>query len=353
MGPRRRRQSTTQDDHSPVTPPLAGDYVREGNSPYSIPSQAVLPETLVTAAEWLCSFCHQELINQRTPEAIAARAFLQIQGLAWSAIEELPIGILGDASALRTTYGSKALGPIETIDYWLNDARLNRVLVGPIRDVDGSLATLWARSIEGKHASLLYRHCWQDRIAIYGRELISTVRPEPVFVVEKILDALVLRSHGIQPAVAFGRRFDEVPAETWAALCSEISSSIVLIPAGMNVPASVFRAVRVHVERLINPPEIWVLPPKRMFAPLGRMAAVLKADEFVEYVRHRGVALLGRKRVIQLVKGGRLTDTHHPCQRERTSSLPTRDMANRSDGTESEKPKAPDRVPNADWLAFD
>lgn len=358
MDPRRRRQSTTQDDHSPLTPPLAGDDVQEGNSPTSPPSQAVLPEALVTAAEWLCSFCHQELINQRTPEAIAARAFLQMQGLAWSAIEELPIGILADASALRTTYGSKALGPIESIDYWLNDARLNRVLVGPIRDADGSLVTLWARSIDRRHPSLLYRHCWQDRIAIYGRELLSTVRPEPVFVVEKILDVLVLRSHGIQPAVAFGRRFDEVPAETWAALCSEIASSIVLIPAGMNVPASVFRAVRVHVQRLINPPEIWVLPPKRMFGPLGRMAAVLKAQEFVEYVRHRGVALLGRKRVIQLVKGGGLTDAHHPCQQERSSglpthSLPTQNMAKRSDGPESKQPKAPDRFPNADWLAFD
>lgn len=353
MDPRRRRQSTTQDDHSPLTPPLAGDDVQEGNSPTSPPSQAVLPEALVTAAEWLCSFCHQELINQRTPEAIAARAFLQMQGLAWSAIEELPIGILADASALRTTYGSKALGPIESIDYWLNDARLNRVLVGPIRDADGSLVTLWARSIDRRHPSLLYRHCWQDRIAIYGRELLSTVGPGPVFVVEKILDALLLRSHGIEPALALGRRFDEIPAETWAALCSEIASSIVLIPAGSNVPASVFRTVRVHVERLVNPPELWVLPPKRMFAPLGRMAAVLKASEFIEYVRHRGVALLGRRRIIELVKGTGQTDPHHSCLREGRARIPAQDSPNRSHGVDSEKPHSPNRSGNVDWLAFD
>ena len=357
MDPRRIRKQASRDASSSPSSPSPQGWYPSGTPPQPAPkagsSQEALPSSFASAGEWLCSISHKELVEQQTPEAIAARVFLQMQGLAWSAIDELPVGVLGDVSRVRMAYRDQRLGPVEAIEYWLNDPRLNRVLMGPIRDSDARLATLWARSIELGQRNVLYRHAWKEQIRVYGRESLSTVGPGPVFVVEKILDALVLRSHGIEPALALGRRFDEIPAETWAALCSEIASSIVLIPAGSNVPASVFRTVRVHVERLINPPELWVLPPKRMFAPLGRMAAVLKASEFIEYVRHRGVALLGRRRIIELVKGTGQIDPHHSCPREGRAGIPAQDSPNRSDGIHSEKPHVPNRSGNVDWLAFD
>ncbi len=308
-----------------------------------------LPPGVVAAAEWLFSFCHEALVQQQSPEALAARAFLQMHGLAWSGIADLPIGVLENAEKARAVYLDRQIGRIEDIDYWLHDDRLNRVLIGPIRDADGKLVTLWARAIDPTQRTLLYRCPWQERVAVYGAECLATVDSGPVYVVERILDALVFRSHKIQPAVAFGRRFDQVPAESWAALREVVSGPIVLLPVGSHIAVTLFRRVRLQVERLIDPPEIWVLPPKRMFAPLGRMAAVLKSPEFQEFIRDRVVPLLGRKRTIQLTQG---------VGSVRPQSVPTRPggyLDTRGEETEinPKEQRADVRPGSLDWLAFD
>lgn len=308
-----------------------------------------LPPGVVAAAEWLFAFCHETLVQQQSPEALAARAFLQMHGLAWSRITDLPIGVLQDAGKPRAVYLDRQIGRLEDIEYWLNDDRLNRVLLGPIRDRDAKLVTFWARPIEPTQRTLLYRCPWQERVAVYGAECLATVDSGPVYVVERILDALVLQSHRIHPAVAFGRRFDQVPAKSWAALRELVPGPIVLIPVGSHIPATLFRRVRLEVERLIDPPEIWVLPPKRMFAPLGRMAAVLKNPEFQEFVRDRVVPLLGRKRTIELTQG---------VGSARPQSAPTRPkhyLDTRGEETKL-KPKewrAEPHPGSPDWLAFD
>lgn len=315
------------------------------------PSQESAFPPFAAAAEWICSIAHEELLQQQSREAIAARAFLQTQGLAWSAIGQLPLGIVGDVSNFRGEYLQQQMGPEEAVNYWLGDARLTRVLVGPVRDTNGKLVTLWARSIEPGRAALLYRHPWQARVGVYGRECFATVKANLLFAVERILDALILRSHGIEPVVAFGRRFDQVPAESWAALCAGQFPAVVLLPAGSHVSASIFRAVRVQVERLINQPEIWVVPPKRMFAPLGRMAAILKAPEFAEYVRDRGVALLGRKRTIHLVKPGAEKARPRPAFAENLAEGPH--IASSVEIKSQPTAEKADLGRTVDWLAFD
>ncbi|MGQ9503339.1 MAG: hypothetical protein ACUVQG_00385 [Thermogutta sp.] len=312
------------------------------------PSQELASPPFAAAADRICSIAHEELLQQQSREAIAARAFLQTQGLAWSAIGHLPLGIVGDVSNYRREYFQRQMGPEEAVNYWLGDARLNRVLIGPIRDADGKLVTLWARSIEPGRAALLYRHPWQERVGVFGRECLATVKANLLFAVERILDALILRSHGIEPVVAFGRRFDQVPAESWAALCAGQFPAVVLLPAGYHVSASIFRAVRVQVERLISPPEIWVVPPKRMFAPLGRMAAILKSPEFAEYVCDRGVALLGRKRTIHLVEPGAAKARPRPGSAENPEKGPRAGNSPQIRGQ-----LKVDLGRNVDWLAFD
>ncbi|HOP76982.1 MAG TPA: hypothetical protein PLD05_05790 [Thermogutta sp.] len=346
----RRHANEDQGGSAPAPGPDAlasgSPSVAQAGSPEN---QEELPPGVVATAEWLVSFCHEALLQQQTPEALAARAYLQMQGLAWSGIADLPIGVLNDASKARDIYQDRQMGSVEDIEYWLSDARLSRVLLGPIRDGRGKLVTLWARPVEPTQRTLLYRRPWQERVAVYGAECLSTVDPVPVYVVEKILDALVLRSHKIQPAVAFGRRFDQVPAQSWAWLGRNVAGPIVLIPVGSHIPSTIFRRVRIQVERLIDPPEIWVLPPKRMFAPLGRMAAVLKSPEFQEFIRDRAVPLLGRKRTIQLTQG--VAAMH----RQSASTGPARYLGTTQEGPKIDPNQRPKdlRPGSPDWLAFD
>jgi len=352
MGRRRRcGQSGPEADPSPpqaLPQDVSGSQKTANISGQTDSSEEAFSPAFAAAAEWICSLGHQELVAQQTPEALAARAFLQSQGLAWSAIGGLPLGIIGNPSQLRARYIDQQIGPEEAIGYWLDDPRLNRVLVGPVRDGDGKLITLWARSIEPGRRTLLYRHPWLDRVGVYGREHLSTVGTKVVFAVERILDALILRSHGIEPVVAFGRRFDQVPGESWAVLCTGQLRSLVLLPAGYHVSASIFRGVRVQVERLIDPPEVWVLPPKRMFAPLGRMAAMLKSAEFAEYVRDRGVALLGRRHAVRVVKS---ISTKH--SQGSVSSGQGQHYKARIIQTDPANQRVIDGARNVDWLAFD
>jgi hypothetical protein len=347
MGRRRRYgQSGPGADPSPPQA-LPQDLSTANTSTETNSLQEAFPAA-VAAAEWICSVTHQELVNQQNSEALAARAFLQFQGSAWPAVGKLPLGIIGDPSQLRARYIDQQMGPEEAIGYWLDDPRLNQVLVGPVRDRDGKLITLWARSIEPGRKTLLYRHPWLDRVGVYGREHLSTVGTKLVFAVERILDALILRSHGIEPVVALGRRFDQVPGESWAVLCREELRSLILLPVGPHVSASIFRGVRVQIERLVDPPEVWVLPPKRMFAPLGRMAAMLKASEFAEYIRDRGVALVGRRGAVRVVRGVSAKRPGKPaaCEEEdpRKAEVVQPDAANRL---------VRDVTRSVDWLAFD
>jgi len=92
-----------------------------------------------------------------------------------------------------------------------------------------------------------------------------------------------------------------------------------------------------------------VLPPKRMFAPLGRMAAVLKSPEFQEFIRDRAVPLLGRKRTIQLTQG--VAAMH----RQSASTGPARYLGTTQEGPKIDPNQRPKdlRPGSPDWLAFD
>lgn len=322
------------------------------------------------AGEWILQFAHEKLLAQANQTALAARALLTAEGVAWEAVPRLPVGVLGDLEECRAAFCRERPGQEKFADYWLNDRRVANALIGCVRDAGGTLVTLWARPIHAAVPALLCRRMWQDTVGAYGVDVLAQLRPPHVLAVERLTDALALQSHGLEPVIAFGRRFDEVPVERWAELLRWGVVQITLLPAGPTVSMEVFRNVRRRLRGVGRCPELWVLPTRRVTLGVGRLVALVGRKEFLELVRHHRVALVGRKQLFKMrvakVPGGLGSPRSpiSPLQKGLSSAAggarPEVIARGESHGPDSREAGAPGSVggvgtlgPLADWLDFD
>lgn len=322
------------------------------------------------AGEWILEFAHRKLLAQADEVAVAARALLAAEGVAWEGVSRLPVGVLGGLEECETAFCRDHPAQKHLAEYWLKDPRVAEALIGCVRDATGSLVTLWARPIHVARPALLCRRAWQETVGVYGVDVLAQLRPPHVLAVERLTDALALQSHGLEPVIAFGRRFDEVPVERWAELLRWGVVQITLLPAGPMVSKEVFRNVRRRLWGVGRCPEVWVLPTRRVTLGLGRLVSLLGRKEFLELVRHHRVALVGRKQLfrMQAVAARSRGFAREGERTEPAEGLPSTSEADRSRAhgwreKEADAPKAPGAPPAAsdgetpaspaDWLDFD
>lgn len=324
MSPRRPRQKANpakQNDTTPAegsTTPVptgtnATDSSPEAQSPGEPPDPTTpltvpVPELLAVAereldaakrraAEWLLTFARQKLLTQEEELALAAKAFLISAGVKWENVGHLAIGVIGSLEECFQAYRKTGRRDRQALEYWLKDRRLENSLIGPIHNAAGELVTLWARPLRQLTPGWLFRHPWQETLGLFGVEVLAGARPPHVLAVERLLDALALRSHGVHPVVAFGVRFDRVPPERWSELLRWGVVQVTLLPTGPGASKEVFHSLRKRLRGLGRCPELWILPPQRLTLPLGRFVAQVGGEEFLNLVRGRRVALVGRKQL--------------------------------------------------------
>lgn len=320
MSPRRPRQKTNPTKRSDPTsaegastPVTTG--VNQKDSPSADQKSAEQPDPTILlpdqpsvaereldavklrAAEWLLAFARQKLLAQEEELALAGKAFLVSAGVNWEAVEPLSIGVLGSLEECFEAYRKTGHTDRPALEYWLKDRRVENSLIGPIHNAAGELVTLWARPLRQRTPGWLFRHAWQDTLGLFGVEVLASARPPHVLAVERLLDALALRSHGVHPVVAFGVPFDRVPPERWSELLRWGVVQVTLLPVGPAASKEVFHNLRKRLRGLGRCPELWVLPPQRLTLPLGRFVAQVGGEEFLNLVRARRVALLGRKQL--------------------------------------------------------
>ena len=325
------------------------------------------------AAEWLLAFVQQKLLAQEEELALAAKAFLVSAGVNWGGVGPLSIGVLGSREECFQVYRKTGHTDRYALEYWLKDPRIENSLIGPIHNAAGELFTIWARPLRQLTSGWLFRHPWQDALGLFGVDVLAGARPPHVLAVERLLDALALRSHGLHPVVAFGVRFDRVPPERWSELLRWGVVQVTLLPVGPGASKEVFHSLRKRLRGLGRRPELWILPPQRLTLPLGRFVAQVGGEEFLNLVRARRVALVGRKQLFLVgsVPGQRdwrnasrknEIAADQPGQRETASEYRDRLVADSTH--ESIRERAPrvgdphnqrpsDTPSAAEWLDFD
>ena len=242
--------------------------------------------------EVVAGYCHQCLLRQEGEAAVRARAFLESAGMNWSAVRDLPVGGLDStASAMRHALAAG----ISAADWKARriSPRLEGCLVGPIREISGEIVTFWARATDPESRCYLFRDRWDHQPIAFGMERLARSRPSHVFAVERILDALILRSWGVEPVLAFARRFDQVLPELWRDLTRWGILQVTLLPVGPEVPAWVLHGARDQARRSNARPELWLVPPRRIAPGLGRWAAELGEGAFFPWIGDHRVPLLG------------------------------------------------------------
>lgn len=276
-------------------PEIATDRSPNSACPTAMRNAGIGPvRETVSPDEVLAAYCREVLLRQDGEAAIRARVFLESAGMNWPAVPDLPIGML-DSAKSAWEYAAKAgVSPGDWKKRRISP-KLEGCLVGPIREFSGTIVTFWARATDLQSRWYLFRDRWDDRPIAFGMEQLMPSRPSHVFLVERILDALILRSWGVEPVLAFARRFDQVLPETWGELPKWGILQATLLPVGPEVPSSVLHGARDQARRSPLRPELWLIPPRRITPGLGRWASELGGSAILPWISEHRVPLLGRQ----------------------------------------------------------
>lgn len=292
----KRGPSPESDDVASSAAPLSG-IACEGSRRPPLPAAGKAASGCdegLSPDEVFAAYCHRVLLRQEVEAAVQTRAFLESLSMRWSAIGGLPIGLLDSVISARQFAGKAGISPADWKRQRISP-KLEGCLVGPIRDFSGEIVTFWARSTEPESRYYLFRDCWDRRPIAFGMDGLTPSRSSHVFLVERILDALILRSRGVEPVLAFARRFDQVFPGIWEDLAKWGVLQATLIPVDPEVPAWVLQGARDQARRSTMRPELWLIPPRRIAPNLGRWAAELGESAFLPWIREHRVPLLGRQ----------------------------------------------------------
>ena len=106
----------------------------------------------------------------------------------------------------------------------LADPRLPGRLVGPITDQTGRIVSFWAWDPTGQPPRWLYlKQDWKRQVGLYGIDVALPATADGtrnLLVVEEILDALLLHSHGLLQAAAIGGSAREMTSDRWHRLAA-------------------------------------------------------------------------------------------------------------------------------------
>ncbi|GEM_PF-4922180 len=239
-------------------------------------------------------YCREVLLRQECTAATQAKAFLDAAGMNWGSLARLPLGVL-DAVALARRHVARLGVSAEDWQRLRLVPQLESCLIGPIQEASGEIVTYWARATTPETRCYLFRDRWDYRPFVYGMDQLAEMRPTHAFVVERIIDALVLRSWGVEPVLALARRFDQTLPDVWQDLYRWGVVQVTLLPVGPEVPGWVLRGARDQAHRALRRPDMWLIPPRRIAPNLGRWIASLGTEDFPQWIRDYRIPFSGKK----------------------------------------------------------
>ena len=251
--------------------------------------------------------------SQKADARQRAVAFLSAQGFDSRRIDRLPIGLFTDGPSVRQGLEEAGFSPQEIEASALAaDQRLAGRLIGPIRDPRGNILSFWARHPNDRPPRLLFKGPWKEAAAVVGLEAAFQAagprrdRVDELVVVERLLDALLLQSHGFPNAAAVAGPAKDMTARRWERLAALGVRRVTLMPDREEAFGEDFLRAIENAYRVKPSPEVFVVPPGSWdnhsgaaeflrARGLSPFRTVLQKDR-VHAFSYKALAILGRHR---------------------------------------------------------
>jgi len=195
--------------------------------------------------------------------------FLSAHGFDVRRIDQLPIGLFTDGPSVRQRLEEAgfSLQEIEA-SALAADERLAGRLIGPIRDPRGKILSFWARHPKDRPPRLLFKGSWKEAAVLVGLEAAFEAagprrdRVEELVVVERLLDALLLQSHGVPNVAAIAGPARDMTERRWARLAALGVRRVTLLPDPERAFDEGFLRAVENACRAKPAPEVFVVPPE-------------------------------------------------------------------------------------------
>lgn len=212
-----------------------------------------------------------------------AHRFLKALGFDLQRLDRLPAGFCPDCFVLKDALAHAGFTP-EEIDAseLVADPRLAERLLGPIRDLDGSVRGFWARHPQGKHPQYLFKGEWKNLVPAIGLEVAVPALDNgrlPLILVESPLDALLLQFYGFLHVGAIGGDAGQMTRRRWERLARLGVRRAILVLRTNEVGRRGAAGALENSARAKESPEVSVLAPERLDGLVGPG----------DFVRARGV----------------------------------------------------------------
>jgi hypothetical protein len=216
-----------------------------------------------------------------------AVAFLSGHGFDCRRMDQLPMGLFTDGPSVRKGLEEAGFSPQEIeASALVADERLAGRLIGPIRDPRGKILSFWARHPKDRPPRLLFKGPWKEAVALVGLEAAFEAagprrdRIEEIVVLERLLDALLLQSHGFPDAAAIAGPAKNMTERRWERLAALGVRRVTLVPDRDEAFGEDFLRAVENACRAKRAPELFVVPPESWDDRSGA----------AEFVRARGLS---------------------------------------------------------------
>ena len=250
------------------------------------PASLVERQRFLNLLEAFAGESHRRLLRASGDQEAweTARRFLDRQGFDLAQLDLVPVGLFLDCPTMQESLRLAGFTPSEIEASELAaDPRLAGRLVGPIRDLDGSIRSFWARHPVPKRPQYLFKGRWKEDVPAFGLDVAFPALDDgrlPLVLIEGLLDVLLLQFHGFLHVAAIGGDGTHLTRRRWEKLAhlGVRRAILVLRPDEIGLRGAAAAQANARGARLA--PDVSVLPPERLegFASPG------------EFVRARGIS---------------------------------------------------------------
>lgn len=199
---------------------------------------------------------------------LAARRFLEGQGFDAAHWDQVAIGFFPDCPTMRGSLQDAGFSA-EEIDAseLAADPRLAGRLVGPIRDIDGTIKSFWARHPQGCQPQYLFKGKWKEDLPVFGLDVAmpSLAAPDSFLVLtEGLFDVLLIQYLGFLNISAIGGSAVQMTRRRWQRLARVGVRRVVLVAGAEEARQHAVAVAVDNASRAKPAPEVLVLSPERL-----------------------------------------------------------------------------------------
>ncbi len=200
------------------------------------------------------------------PEAV--RESLLREGVVLPRLKECSVGWIDSPSAMAARLVGLGFS-VEEIrqSRLLADRRLAGRFVGPIENAQGEIISFWARATADERPGYLYwRPDWKTCVPVVWlpTALARNGRKRGLLVVEDILEAVMLQTHGFGRTVALGETGQPISAKHWQQFARlRIARLILVLSQTQDAENRLQKAIAAWSPTAAKV-RLWILPPKEL-----------------------------------------------------------------------------------------